>query len=137
MAVRNIERGYYELPLLQVMLNFTGIYSKTVTCHVEIVNSSTVIIKIPPFSDIATTAGTLTATLPPEYQVATSSNVISQPMNVNIGGAASLGIFDCNVSSGLITIYADINRSPFQINMPAISNERGVYSTTLIKYNFV
>jgi hypothetical protein len=55
---------------------------------------------------------------------------------VNIGGAAALGILDCNLSNGLITIYADINRSQFEINLPAISNERGIYTTTLLKYNF-
>ena len=47
MAVRNIERGYYELPVDTITLSFTGIYDLSVVCDVEITNGSSVIIKIP------------------------------------------------------------------------------------------
>ena len=67
MSVRNIEKGYYELPANTVVLSFTGIYELSVVCDVEITNGSTVIIKIPSFSAIATTSSVLTATFPSIY----------------------------------------------------------------------
>jgi len=118
MAVRNIERGYYELPVNTITLSFTGIYNLSVECDVGITNGSIVIIKVPSFSATDITNGVLTATIPSIYILPSSGNTVTCTASVNIGGHPASSIINLSVATGVLTIYADPMRSQFKLGIP-------------------
>ena len=115
MSVRNIEQGFYDLPVSQIKLAFVGAFSKIIIADLNI-SAGMISIHIPSFTDIITSTGTLQAGVPTEYTLPTSISTLSYPILVKnndmIVSTPSILLF--NISTGLITICADVSGNPFE-----------------------
>jgi len=124
MSVRNIEQGFYEIPFHETVIpiSFTGAASITIPCTF-IVNHGSIMIKVPYTSFTATATDTLMATIPSQFTLPSSSQVLqfnSSKLNIQL-----------SVSTGQIIIFADSIMTSF--------NSGGTYtiSTTMLIYNLV
>lgn len=106
MSVRNVDRGFFEMPPLGFNLLITGGQPIIITAKI-INNSGIVSMNIPSFSTTTSTISALSTTIPYTFTKPSSTITYSFQILVSINGVVSNAQASLRLSDGLLTFYAD------------------------------
>ena len=98
MAVRNINRGDYPLPIIPSSLTFTGAVTVTLNVSFSIVQG-TIELYIPQFIETATATSYLTTQIPAQFIPPASDAILFFNVLVLYGMLTSPGVFTLNTAT--------------------------------------